>query len=46
MLPLPVDAPRDAPLSRILTIMFVVDTVHTPLGTTGTIWIDELRYQR
>ena len=46
MLPLPESAPRVAPLRRILTIMFVVDTLHTPLGSSGNIWIDNLRYQR
>jgi hypothetical protein len=46
MLPIPESAPRVAPLARILTIMFVVDTLHTPLGSSGNIWIDDLRYQR
>ena len=46
MLPLPESAPRVAPLPRILTIMFVVDTLHTPLGSSDNIWIDNLRYQR
>jgi hypothetical protein len=43
--PSPVAASRDAPLPKIITIMFLVDTVHTPVGTTGTIWIDDVRYQ-
>jgi len=46
MRPSPVGASPVVPLSKILTIMFVVDTVHTPLGTAGTIWIDGVRYQR
>ena len=46
MLPSPPQAPRQVPLDRILTIMFAIDTVHTPLGTTGDIWIDAVRYQR
>jgi hypothetical protein len=46
MLPLPASAPRVAPLARIITIMFVVDTLHTPLGSSGNIWIDDVRYQR
>lgn len=46
MLPLPASAPRVAPLARIITIMFVVDTLHTPLGSSGNIWIDNVRYQR
>ena len=46
MLPLPATAPRVAPLPRIITIMFVVDTLHTPLGSSGNIWIDGVRYQR
>lgn len=46
MLPSPAQAPRLVPLDRILTIMFVVDTVHTPIETTGDISIDSVRYQR
>jgi hypothetical protein len=46
MLPSPPSAPRVAPLAQIITIMFVVDTLHTPLGASGSIWIDDLRYQR
>ena len=46
MLPTPAAAPRAVPLSRIISIMFVIDTVHTPLGTTGNVWIDDVRYQR
>jgi hypothetical protein len=46
MLPLPASAPRRAPLARIITIMFVVDTLHTPLGSSGNIWFEGLRYQR
>jgi hypothetical protein len=46
MLPSPSSAPRVAPLARILSIMFVIDTVHTPLGSSGNLWIDGIRYQR
>ena len=46
MLPSPAGAPRQVPLRRIISLMFAVDTVHTPLGTTGDIWIDDVRYQR
>jgi hypothetical protein len=33
-------------LADIQAVLFVVDTVNTPLGGNGTIWIDDLRYGR
>ena len=33
-------------LARIQSILFVIDTVNTPLGGNGTIWIDDVRYGR
>jgi hypothetical protein len=39
--------PRDRPtLDRVNAILFVVDTVNTPLGGSGRIWIDDVRYAR
>jgi hypothetical protein len=31
-------------LANVQSILFVVDTVNTPLGGNGTIWIDNVRY--
>jgi hypothetical protein len=33
-------------LADIQAVLFVVDTVNTPLGGNGTIWIDNVRYGR
>jgi hypothetical protein len=33
-------------LANVQSILFVVDTVNTPLGANGTIWIDNVRYAR
>jgi len=33
-------------LANVHSILFVVDTVNTPLGGNGTIWIDDVRYAR
>lgn len=39
--------PRDLPtLANVDSILFVVDTVNTPLGGSGRIWIDDVRYAR
>jgi hypothetical protein len=38
--------PGGPPLAGIESIMFVVDQVHTPIGTGGQIWIDNLAYGR
>jgi hypothetical protein len=39
--------PRDLPpLASIDAVMFVIDTVNTPLGGSGRIWIDDVRYAR
>jgi len=38
---------RERPtLGRIDSILFVVDTVNTPLGGSGRIWIDDVSYAR
>jgi hypothetical protein len=44
----PVDAtgsPAPA-LARVDSLLFVVDTVNTPLGGNGRIWIDDVKYVR
>jgi len=46
MLPSAPGTARAAPLSTIVSIMFVVDSVHTPLGAKGQLWIGDIRYQR
>ncbi len=44
----PADAttPAHPPLSDVQSIMFVVDQLHTPLGTGGRVLIDDVRYGR
>ena len=37
--------PRPTP-ANVHSILFVVDTVNTPLGGNGTIWIDDVKYAR
>ena len=34
------------PLDAVDSVLFVVDTVNTPLGGSGRIWIDEVKYGR
>jgi hypothetical protein len=46
MLPSSTSAPRAVPLNSIVTMQFVVDSVHTPLGQSGRFWIGDIRYQR
>jgi hypothetical protein len=33
-------------LSRVESILFVVDTVNTRTGTAGQVWLDDIRYER
>jgi len=33
-------------LSKVESILFVVDTVNTRTGTAGQVWLDDLRYER
>jgi hypothetical protein len=33
-------------LENVEAILFVVDTVNTPVGASGTLWIDDVRYGR
>lgn len=46
MVPVPASAPSPPPLDQIDRLMFVVDGVHTSLGTSGTFWIDDIAYER
>ena len=46
MTAVPASTPRQPPLDAIVSVMFAVDAVHTPPGTAGQFWIDDLRYQR
>jgi hypothetical protein len=40
-------APTARPvLDRVDSVLFVVDTVNTPVGGNGTVWLDEVRYAR
>jgi hypothetical protein len=41
----PTSRPRPD-LTSIQAVLFVVDTENTPLGGSGTIWVDDLRYGR
>jgi len=34
------------PLENVESILFVVDTVNTPVGASGTLWIDDVQYGR
>lgn len=45
LLPTP-GSPRQPPLAEIKSLMFAVDQTHTPLGRSGTFWIDSIRYAR
>jgi hypothetical protein len=43
----PVDAASEKPpLPEVQSIMFVVDQTHTPLGRSGKVWLDNIRYAR
>jgi hypothetical protein len=33
-------------LPTVQAVLFVVDTINTPLGGNGTIWIDDVAYER
>ena len=34
------------PLDAIDSVLFVVDTVNTALGSNGRVWIDDVKYAR
>jgi hypothetical protein len=33
-------------LSKVESLLFVVDTVNTRVGTAGQLWLDDVRYER
>jgi hypothetical protein len=33
-------------LANVQSILFVLDTVNTPLGANGTLWLDDIRYAK
>ena len=37
---------RRPPLNRVESVLFVVDTVTTKPGTSGQIWVDDVKYAR
>jgi hypothetical protein len=41
----PTSQPRPN-LASVQAVLFVLDTVNTPLGGNGTLWIDDVRYAR
>ena len=46
MMPSGVTSRPQPTLSDVQSILFVVDTVNTPLGGNGTIWMDDVNYAR
>ena len=46
MRPLGVTSRRRPTLANVQSILFVVDTVNTPLGGNGTLWMDDVKYAR
>jgi hypothetical protein len=34
------------PLDRVESVLFVVDSVNTKPGTSGQVWIDDVKYAR
>jgi len=41
------ETPRALPsLADVDSVMFVIDTINTPLGGSGRVWIDDVRYAR
>jgi hypothetical protein len=40
------DTSGPPPLGRIDSLLFVVDTLNTALGTSGQVWIDELKFAK
>jgi hypothetical protein len=41
----PTQAPTP-PMATVQSVLFVVDTVNTKIGTNGQVWIDDIRYAR
>jgi hypothetical protein len=46
MLPRGTTATPGADLARVESVLFVVDTVNTPVGGNGRLWLDDVRYGR
>jgi hypothetical protein len=46
MHPVGTTSSQQPPLDRIESVLFVVDTVNTRPGTSGQIWIDDVKYGR
>ncbi len=46
MLPLGTASPAAPALEDVRDLLFVVDTVHAKQGSSGQIWLDEIRYVR
>jgi hypothetical protein len=46
MLPRGTTATPKADLARVESVLFVVDTVNTPMGGNGRLWLDDVRYGR
>lgn len=46
MTPVTRTGPRHPPLSDVGSLLFVVDTVNTKVGTSGQLFLDNVRYER
>jgi hypothetical protein len=46
MTPMAAGQPRQVPLAAIDSLLFVVDTVNTKPGGSGTVWLDAIRFER
>ena len=40
------DAPHRPPIAGVESVMFMVDSTHTPLGSAGSFWVDDVRFGR
>ena len=46
MMPLGVTSRGRPTLANVESVLFVVDTLNTPLGGNGTLWMDDVKYAR
>ena len=46
MMPRGVTSRARPTLAIVQSILFVVDTLNTPLGGNGTLWMDDVKYAR
>ncbi|MGE3402809.1 MAG: PHP domain-containing protein [Vicinamibacterales bacterium] len=44
--PVPGAREGQVPLAAVDSLLFVVDLVHTPLGASGRVWLDDVRLER